>query len=741
MVRRRDTRESKIINRNPINKRLKEMNDLQREITNQISGSGLRGQEQEELQSSILKSVDHHVQSINRGRSDDETDFMFRQARRKQDNKGDQGPLNPQEVNRLFEEQAESFYALFQDDFRTSSDRMDDILSISKRMTDLQNGLEATRDSVLTSDNLTATISRTLSFGAEVKDDSSEEKSRIALVEDMEKTEKIFAKIRDHITPKTLLYGNMFVYTVPYSVLFERHQYLQEGKITKLGESCGVGEDDTVEIPEGILVDTFGVEYTNEDVGELEQLTRNIMSNIHISEMDDGCIEESGVIESVVAAQQYIMESASVNKRKDNTKKEDFSDIKDCHIKILDSRKVIPVKILDKVIGYYYMHSKPNDPNKTITTSMNLDVLRSGGQRTTNARAQSTEVPFIRNIVNNIIGNFNKPFLKENEEFRDLIVDALLYDENYSKNIQFQFIPKEYITEFKVNEDEEGNGHSMLEPAMFYGKLYVAILTFNTLMIVSKSYDQQVIYVRSSLDDKDVANQIQKTSRAISQNMVNFNDLMSYPTMLTKVGKGKTMFIPVGPTGERGIEFDTIAGQNVSLYTDLTEDLKKSAVDSIGVPSVLSNFINEADFAKTLVMANSKYLARCVIYQQSFNEGITEMYKKILKYKGIFTDEELSSFEFKLVLPETLNSLNFTDLTNNIDQLASFIVKTITGEQASQEEEDNVIKDKLYTQVVRNYMKMIDWDLIDRLYESSILEAKSDIEKAKDAKNSGEDSY
>lgn len=738
MVRRRDNKSP--INRNPINKRLKEMNDLQQEITNQISGSGLRAKEQEELQSSILKSVDYHVQGINRGRSDDETDFMFRNARRRDDRRDEQASSRSQEVSRLFEEQAESFYSLFQDDFRTSFDQMNDILMISKRMTDLQNGLEATRDSILTSDNLTATISRTLSFGADLNDDSNEEKSRISLVETMEKEEKIFAKIRDHITPKTLLYGNMYVYTVPYSVLFERHQYLQEGKITKLGESCGVSGDEPVGIPEGILIDVFGEEYSVEDVNTLENLTKNIMSNIHISEMDDGCIEESGVVEAVVTAQEYILESAGSGKNKGN-KIEDFSDIKDCHIKILDPRKVIPVKILDKVIGYYYMHSKPNDPNKTITTSMNLDVLRTAGQRTTNARANANEVPFIRNIVNNIIEKFNKPFLKENEEFRDIIVDALLYDENYSKNIQFQFIPKEYITEFKVNEDEEGNGHSMLEPAMFYGKLYVGILSFNSLMIVSKSYDQQVIYVRSSLDDKDVANQIQKTSRAINQNMVNFNDLMSYPTMLTKVGKGKTMFIPVGPTGERGIEFDTIAGQNVSLYTDLTEDLKKSAVDSIGVPSVLSNFINEADFAKTLVMANSKYLARCVIYQQSFNEGITEMYKKILKYKGIFTDEELDSFEFKLVLPETLNSLNFTDLTNNIDQLASFIVKTITGEQASQEEEDNVIKDKLYTQVVRNYMKMIDWDLIDGLYESAILEAKSDIEKSKDAKNSGEDSY
>ena len=44
-----------------------------------------------------------------------------------------------------------------------------------------------------------------------------------------------------------------------------------------------------------------------------------------------------------------------------NMSPEDWSDIKGCYIKLLDPKKVIPVKLLNYTIGYYYMHDTELD--------------------------------------------------------------------------------------------------------------------------------------------------------------------------------------------------------------------------------------------------------------------------------------------------------------------------------------------------------------------------------------------
>ena len=45
-------------------------------------------------------------------------------------------------------------------------------------------------------------------------------------------------------------------------------------------------------------------------------------------------------------------------------------------------------------------------------------------------------------------------------KFKKMIVEALNYYKLNNRKIKFQFIPKEYIVEFKINEDE--NDHRVL---------------------------------------------------------------------------------------------------------------------------------------------------------------------------------------------------------------------------------------------------------------------------------------
>ena len=84
---------------------------------------------------------------------------------------------------------------------------------------------------------------------------------------------------------------------------------------------------------------------------------------------------------------------------------------------------------------------------------------------------------------------------------------------------------------------------------------------------------------------------------------------MNYNSMVTKRGANKDIFMPVGRSGERAIDFDILSGQDVQIDTDLMEKLRTNAISSTGVPSVMMSYVNEADYSRTLVMANAKFMS------------------------------------------------------------------------------------------------------------------------------------
>lgn len=138
------------------------------------------------------------------------------------------------------------------------------------------------------------------------------------------------------------------------------------------------------------------------------------------------------------------------------------------------------------------------------------------------------------------------------------------------------------------------------------------------------------------------------------------------------------------------------------------------------------NYLNEADYAKTLVMANSKFVGRVISFQLDMNGPTTELYKKIIKFSNTsIPDEIIESFEFAFNPPKTLNTMNLADVLNNTDQLVSYMIKIVTGENADQTQESNKIKDKVYKSLAKKYLPMLDW--ADA--EEAIRDAKIEIAK------------
>ena len=213
---------------------------------------------------------------------------------------------------------------------------------------------------------------------------------------------------------------------------------------------------------------------------------------------------------------------------------------------------------------------------------------------------------------------------------------------------------------------------------------------------------------------------------------------MDYSSIYSKIGTGRDLFIPEGESGERGLSWDVIQGQDVNMQNELMEQLKEAFINGTGVPSVIMNYINEADFAKTLVMANAKQLRRVMMYQDSFNEGLTEMYQKILYYCTDIDLEDIANFTYTLQRPKTLPNNNLVDIIGYGDQILDFIEKSEFGQYVEETEDLNASKDKFRKVMSRKVLPMLPWEVVDEVLEEIKLDIVVDKVK-KDSENDTED--
>lgn len=675
----------------------------------------------------------------------------------------------------IFEDEENGIFGQFQKRYANQNILFEDLHVITSQMHEIQEAINVTRDAIVTADDLSNNVSRSISFEG-VSDKDTELQSYIGQIHNIEKQYKLLTKIKNHIVPNTLKYGKYYVYTVPYDVIFQQHLEKQNKSKTTTKRNSGKDAMMTGKITESATVGEFAEFEKKVTVFENASFVKDIVKgadpSVSVMHLDSSkgsellaSINEAASSISVIeeeiaipllegdvdvaayaeyklgskekedkfmkelAAKQKENETFAADGVKDLNKKDsDFSGIvKDCYVKLIDPRKIIPVKIMEEVIGYYYVHEEQVMRTRSpFTSNMRVDL--------TTLQTRKVETDIIGEIVDRVVKQFDKSFLQKNIKFRDLILNSVLYSDIYRKNIKFQFIPAEYITEFKVNEDESGEGRSIIMDSLFYAKLYLAILIFKMITIIARSNDQRVYYVRSSGIDTDVAGKIQDIARQLKQREFNFTDLLNYNSIMTKVGAGKDIFMPVGPENERGLEFDVIQGQDVQLNTEFMETLKTAAINATGVPSVIMQFINEADYAKTLQMGNAKFLGRVVSYQIDINECVTEMYKKILTHSTDIPAETISKLVFKLSTPSALDSVNMADLVSNVENNVQFVIKAITGENAEQGEEDNIVKDLLFQKLAKQKLSAFDWELIEDMYKDAVLEAGK-IREDKKARN------
>jgi hypothetical protein len=440
-------------------------------------------------------------------------------------------------------------------------------------------------------------------------------------------------------------------------------------------------------------------------------------------------VSESG--DSIKTEANKVYKSLFDKINKDNSsegvhEEKEFGDIKDCYIKLIEPTKIIEIKIMSTVIGYYYVQEE--------------DITSVSGMLTNNLYFTdfNAEMGNRKTIVDSIAGQivkaFDKKFLLDNVKFKKEIAESLMYFNIQNKKIKFQFIPAEYMVPFKIDEDENGNGQSMIKDSLFYAKLYLMLLLFKIMSIVLYSNDTKVNYIRKSGIDKDIANQIEDIARLKQSRQINIMDLFSYTTLINKIGNGNEEFVPVGRSNERPIETEILQGQEVQLDTPLLEMLKNAYILGTGVPAAILNYLNEAEFAKIVEQNNSKFNARVINYQLDFNESISNMYRKILAYSSSLPSSAINSFSFKFQTPKSLANTVKSDAIQQHQTLSDFLVNLYYGDPSMSPDPNINLKVMTFRKkLAEDQLHFLMFESIDKLYDEANLASIEEVLKPKPA--------
>ena len=658
---------------------------------------------------------------------------------------------NNDTLENLFLSKDGSIFSTFEERFRNKSVLFNDLDIISEQLVELNEAINTTRDDIVSSDDLGSDISRSLSFSTNGKESDNYD-DLIEQVKELENQHGLNYIIREHIVPKTLKYGEYYVYVIPEKSLFESAQrrkfektsgaMMESSEATTLLESLNINKNEYKDFKSDEIMEyvSENIKINNTDI-PLPLLENNSV-NMAMKDLAD-----FNSINSLL--------KKGKNKKKNNNdtsmnlgfsdgvksfKGDDWSNIKGCYIKLLDPKKIIPVKLLNYTIGYYYINDAELDVTNNSHTCKN--GMRFGSFMGSVATKSQSQHSIVTNIANAIVKSFDKKYLEDNQEFKELIINSLLYNDLYKRKLHYQFIPADNVCRFSINEDENGNGQSMIYKSLFYAKLYLSLLVFNMITYLTKSQDTLVTYVKTSGIDKNVINKTMSIARQMKSKQIGIGDLMDYSSIYGKIGTGRDLFIPEGESGERGLSWDVIQGQDVNMQTELMEELKQSYINGTGVPSVIMNYINEADFAKTLVMANAKQLRRVMMFQDSLNEDITEMYQKIMLYSSDIPVDDILDFTFKFQRPKTLPNNNLVDIIGYGDQLLDFIEKTVFGQFAEETPDLNLMKDEFRRSMSRKVLSMLPWEVVDDVLKETKLKINKDkLNKPSSTNEGGEDMY
>lgn len=745
----------------------KDMNEIIDKLSGSISSDvgNVHDNDLDTIQSTFDKALDSALKSFNSSTFDDDG-FIKRMRDLKLDDKKDRDAITHVLNN------VRSDYLNVDTMNQSELLLRRDIYNICTQMPEMHDVINVIRDGIIECNVATGEVSRSISF-----DNFEDNESYENLVKDIEKRHNLLMATKNFIVPKGLMHGEMYIHVVPYAKLFAELEQLHDQK-GNLGdrnyntafkesipntvseyfkESVSLYNEQNLEI----LMESVSSE-SKIDVSNTKASTGSPIQSVNM-ESTDRKTELKYILENIIVANgssELMNEYGSegfreflISEYKNNHPKKrvqgdafmeaqlsfakgansgmfkdvdqdgiDFSsykDIKGCYIKYLDGLRVIPIRMDRRVIGYYY-----------VTTTMDLQTnpANPNGIIDLSYQTYMRDRNMVDQLSSMIMRSFDKKFVEKNIKLKNEIAEIIMAHKFSEGRLNFIYIPENEVVRIVLNEDEMGKGHSVLEPTLFPARSYLMLTLYNMLYMLNNT-TTRVHYIKSSGLNKDYAAQVERTMRKFQSRRITIDDIYSYSGVLNKIGGMGEMVLPGGRNDFKALETDTIEAVPNPINIEFLEQQRRQAISGTGAPHLLViNAIDEVDFAKTLEMANARFISTVSSYKIDFNDGLTRFYKKLLKYETDLEDDVINGFHYQF------NAVKQQDVSITADMLQNFenvveAVKSIYYQKTDMEDDKGNPTPKqmhLRRKLAEKYLPQLDFDELDEIVASVNLMATDD---------------
>ncbi|MBD5584795.1 MAG: hypothetical protein HDQ88_06915 [Clostridia bacterium] len=628
-----------------------------------------------------------------------------------------------------------------------------DFVNICTHMPEMAEVINVITDAIIECDVATGTVSRSFTF--ENDEDNPQLEAQVKDIEDRYDTLK---RIKNSIVPNALQTGEYYVQVIPYSKIFAEIDYVahKSNPNAKTNydqsdwqESKSLFSKDNVKaIMEASIVETEEDMHANYDSDEGSIPTKlsegeitGLLKSINVYQGINPLIAENGVYGAYELIRQDYLENAGeeeVPKKQKNIFMENlydsaqfstgrfseldpddisskkFDDVKGCYVNYLDALRLLPIRIGNRIIGYIYVATTIDLTGNTANPS----VVDLSYQQYTRDKSAVNE------LANLIINSFDKRMLDKNIQLKNEIAEVIMAHKFDDGKLSFIYIPENEVVRFVINEDDRGKGHSVVERSMFSARNYILLTLYNMLFILNNT-NTRIHYVRSSGLTHDYSSQIQRAIRIFKRRGVTLEELYSFMNAMGKISGMSEMFLPTGRSDQKAIETDTLPPVDPPISMEFLETQRKQAILGTPVPTTLIlNSIDEVDFAKTLEMANTRFLSTISSFKIDFNESISELYRKLLQYNTDISSETLQSFRFKF------NSVQAQDLKITAEMINDFnqrieICESVafTKDELEKDGKDTDLRRIFRRKMAEEYLPQLDFDRLDEIIKDATVEA------------------
>lgn len=414
----------------------------------------------------------------------------------------------------------------------------------------------------------------------------------------------------------------------------------------------------------------------------------------------------------------------------------DFSTITGTYIKWMDFKSMIPIEILGRTIGFYHVitttkkrKSKYSTGGQageigSVVSESSLSLFSQAGA--SERRKDELIQGIVDTISGAIIDQFSARFVRKNASFRNLIAECIIANGIVDNDYMIQFIPAEQVIQFKVNEDDDGKGQSILADSLFPAHQLLSITACKMLNYINKGGTKTIAHISSGKTSRNNINQVNRVIRDMQAANVTFTDMLSSGTIFSKINRDGNLAMPKDMQGNRLVEFEVQDGQNVDFNTEYENMLERWCLLGMGIPNTVIDVIGNVDVAKKVVSDNIMMAGRAASLQSDLEKPTTELYRALIDDSDMEQTLKAKAglMEFCLPRPKILQNQNNSDAINTALQNAQSIANIYIGEDAS-EEDDMKLKNEFIELQVKHDVPYIDWDERDKLF----MQAKINVRK------------